>query len=59
MYTRRRGVRGEPFRFILSEKPVDGEDALIVARETVRELQREFPDYQYLLVIVRWVQGKG
>jgi hypothetical protein len=51
VYRRPRGQAGEPFRFLLSEKPVTGQDVHVAARETAAELARQFPDYEFVLVV--------
>ena len=59
VYRRRSGVAGERFRYLLTESSVGDEDALARAIRLVKELRHEFPEYQYLLVIVRRSLGNG
>lgn len=51
VYRRPRGFAGERFRFLLTEKPVTGQDVYVTARETAAELARQFPDYEFVLVV--------
>jgi len=53
VYRRRRGARGQRFRFLLSVRNRGESDAFVRAKDLRRELQRKFPDYEYLLVIVQ------
>jgi hypothetical protein len=52
VYRRRRRAQ-ERYRFLLCEKAVPGKDALAAAREIVTELTRQFPDYEFVLVVRR------
>ncbi|HKY30957.1 MAG TPA: hypothetical protein VJV23_00350 [Candidatus Polarisedimenticolia bacterium] len=52
IYRRRRGT-GEKFRLLLSEEPSGGPDPLVLTRQVLDGLQREFPEYEYLVVLVR------
>jgi hypothetical protein len=51
VYRRLRGVPGERFRYLLTEKPVTGQDVHVTAKETAAELARQFPDYEFVLVV--------
>jgi len=52
VYRRRRRAH-ERYRFLLCEKPAPGKDAVAAAREIVSELTRQFPDYEFVLVVRR------
>ncbi|MGH9868515.1 MAG: hypothetical protein ACREAA_10180 [Candidatus Polarisedimenticolia bacterium] len=54
VYLRRRGV-DERFRLLVSEISTGEQDALSLALEVVSKMRVDFPEYEFLLLIV----GRG
>ena len=51
VYLRPRGA-DERYRLLVSECSSDGQDSLSLALEVIRKMRADFPEYEFLLLIV-------